>query len=88
MSLQSLSIYFDCDKPLLQPGKCWSALGRDDWDAMLLPGDQQPGKADHQYLLCPVDGDMTYVRRGPRARLVETDAAQEVGRHGLAGVSW
>lgn len=35
------------------------------------------GAVEHQYLLCPVDGTLRYVRRGRRARLLESDAEQE-----------
>jgi vacuolar protein sorting-associated protein 13A/C len=47
----------------------------------------QPGKqpqqqpAAHQFLLCPVDGTLRYVRRGRRARVLESDAAQEAHLH-------
>jgi hypothetical protein len=34
--------------------------------------------SEHQFLLCPVDGRMMYVRRGANARLLESDAAQEM----------
>ena len=39
---------------------------------------QPPPPPRHQFLLCPVDGTMRYTRRTPAARLLESDAAQEV----------
>eukprot|EP00879_Flechtneria_rotunda_P014384 GHRR01015031.1.p1 GENE.GHRR01015031.1~~GHRR01015031.1.p1 ORF type:complete len:739 (+),score=279.88 GHRR01015031.1:222-2438(+) len=39
-------------------------------------GSQQ--QQQHQFLLCPVDGTLRYVRHGKRARAVESDAAQEL----------
>lgn len=38
--------------------------------------EQVPGQ--HQFLLCPVDGTLRYVRRGRAARKSESDAEQEV----------
>ncbi len=78
VALQSLSIYFDTDKPLLDPGKKWSLLDASEWDDLLLPSDQRHvGPDAHQFLLAPVDGRMRYVRRGPAARVLVSDAAQE-----------
>jgi hypothetical protein len=40
---------------------------------------QQQGDAvQHQFLLCPVDGKLRYVRRKKDARLLESDAGQEM----------
>jgi hypothetical protein len=41
---------------------------------------QQPKQPtpQHQFLLCPVDGTLRYVRRGRAARKSESDAEQEV----------
>lgn len=76
VALLSLAIYFDCDQPLLSPPKKWNLLECREWDALLLPGAHEASDA-HQYLLCPVDGTMRYVRRGPKARTQDSDAAQE-----------
>jgi hypothetical protein len=45
-----------------------------------LPGAAPPPAdgARHQFLLCPVDGTMRYTRRTAAARLLESDAAQEM----------
>lgn len=42
------------------------------------PPEQPPQPPQHQYLLCPVDGTLRYVRRGRAARKSESDAEQEV----------
>lgn len=95
--LQTLAIYFDCDIPLLDPGKRWDLITRERWDELLLPASHTMGcsAADtefgavynqastgqphkHQFLLCPVDGTLHYVRRGKQARLLDTDAEQEI----------
>jgi uncharacterized protein YacL (UPF0231 family) len=39
---------------------------------------QQQQQQQHQFLLCPVDGALQYMRRGKQARLMETDAEQEI----------
>lgn len=96
VKLQSLAIYFDCDSPLLSPGKRWDLITRERWDEMLLPSNHTKGCSaapdaetgavgsqmvqgglQHQFLLCPVDGTLHYVRRGKQARQLETDAEQE-----------
>lgn len=59
--LQQLCAYFDVDAPLYQPSRRWSLLDPAEWDQLFLPANQ--GSRDHQYLLCPVDGDMRYIRR-------------------------
>jgi hypothetical protein len=41
------------------------------------PPPQQPA-VQHQFLLCPVDGTLRYVRRGRAARKSEADAEQEI----------
>jgi hypothetical protein len=41
-------------------------------------GAEQQQHTQHQFLLCPVDGTLRYVRRGRQARPLETDAEQEV----------
>lgn len=115
VQLKSLAVYFDCDKPLLDPGKRWDLITVGRWDELLLPANQfnngsqqqqqlssapaaawvassadsapppqqqqlqQPQQPyQHQFLLCPVDGTLRYVRRGRAARKLETDAEQEV----------
>lgn len=101
VKLQSLAIYFDCDVPLLDPGKRWDLITRERWDELLLPAshtrgcsipDDQSGAVcsqpptggpdqqlhRHQFLLCPVDGMLHYLRRGKQARVLETDAEQEM----------
>lgn len=104
VKLQSLAIYFDCDVPLLDPGKRWDLITRERWDELLLPanhtkgcsthGDHSMGATNgslsadtaqtsyqqqlHQFLLCPVDGTLHYMRRGRQARVLETDAEQEI----------
>lgn len=39
---------------------------------------QQQPTVQHQFLLCPVDGTLRYVRRGRAARKSEADAEQEI----------
>jgi len=116
VQLKSLAIYFDCDKPLLEPGKRWDLITVTRWDDLMLPAKQlsssqqatqqqqqaaapaaawvasstgstppqqqqaapQHSPAQHQFLLCPVDGTLRYVRRGRAARKDEKDAEQEV----------
>jgi hypothetical protein len=39
---------------------------------------QQGAATHHQFLLCPVDGKLRYVRRKQAARLLESDAGQEM----------
>ena len=102
VKLQSLAIYFDCDTPLLSPGKRWDLITRERWDELLLPanhtkacsaapdadtgavcsqaplGGPQQQPQQHQFLLCPVDGTLHYMRRGKQARRLETDAEQEI----------
>jgi hypothetical protein len=58
--LKQLCAYFDVDAPLYQPSRRWSLLDPAEWDELFLPAKQ--GGREHQYLLCPVDGDMRYVR--------------------------
>jgi hypothetical protein len=42
------------------------------------PQQQQGVATQHQFLLCPVDGKLRYVRRKKDARLLESDAGQEM----------
>jgi hypothetical protein len=42
------------------------------------PQKQQQPAVQHQFLLCPVDGTLRYVRRGRAARKSEADAEQEI----------
>jgi hypothetical protein len=106
VQLKSLAVYFDCDKPLMDPGHRWDLITASRWDELMLPANQisrttqqqqqqvaapaaawvagAPGKPpepqppQHQFLLCPVDGTLRYVRRGRAARKSESDAEQEI----------
>jgi hypothetical protein len=46
--------------------------------AGLLPSPAATARQQHQYLLAPVDGTLTYTRRGAKSRHTERDAHQEV----------
>lgn len=116
VQLKSLAVYFDCDKPLMDPGHRWDLITASRWDELMLPANQlnkptqqqqptqqpatpaaawvagapaqpppqqqqpkqPPQPPQHQFLLCPVDGTLRYVRRGRAARRSESDAEQEV----------
>jgi hypothetical protein len=112
VQLKSLAVYFDCDKPLMDPGHRWDLITASRWDELMLPTNQiqiqqqqqaqkvsapaaawvasaagklpeqqqQPKQQapQHQFLLCPVDGTLRYLRRGRAARKSESDAEQEV----------
>lgn len=117
VQLKSLAVYFDCDKPLMDPGHRWDLITASRWDELMLPANQlntpqqqqqppqptaapaaawvagsspdkppaapppqqqQQAQPPHQFLLCPVDGTLRYVRRGRAARKTETDAEQEI----------
>lgn len=130
VQLKSLAVYFDCDKPLMDPGKRWDLITISRWDELMLPSrqmnqsqglkqlkdqdkeeqkvaaaaapvaawvapatdqgvqqqtqqqqvqqQQEQEQHPHQFLLCPVDGMLRYVRRGRTARNSAADAEQEI----------
>lgn len=69
--------------------KPWVQLSLEEWDALFLPGvavlmptpdgsmAEWPEPEDRTYVLRPVDGQLTYIRRGKQARSSEEEAIQE-----------
>eukprot|EP00798_Chlamydomonas_sp_ICE-L_P025164 gene25164-10795_t len=70
VSLAKISIYFDVDRPFLKPpdNRTWKQLTRAEWDRLFVPERHyEDGAYDndvypHDYLVCPVSGNMKYTR--------------------------
>ncbi len=86
--LKRLAVYFDVHTQLWEPPKPWAEMGRQDWDALFLPGiaDGDGGQGSdgtssaaegRTYVLKPVDGRLNYIRRGRNVRKDESQPIQE-----------
>ena len=80
--LQRLALYFDIGKELwLKDEVDWTNLSVDTWDTYFLPGiavaEAKSEFAPASYILQPVDGQLSYIRRGPNVRSDNGQAIQE-----------
>lgn len=79
-SMQRLAFYFDVGSELWQPESDWAGMAVDTWDDFFQPGiaAPPPGRQDaNAYILQPIDGQLTYLRRGLKVRIDESQAVQE-----------
>src|SRR4051812_1763885 len=79
--LQRLALYFDVGTELWRPAVDWAKLSIEKWDEFFQRGisaaaPDEPG-APSSYVLQPIDGQLTYLRRGPNVRTEESQAVQE-----------
>ena len=84
--LRRMALYFDVGAELWRPDTPWKDADRAGWDRFFLPSvpaleDKALGGLaeimQHTYVLQPIDGRMSYLRRGPRARQKPDDAVQQ-----------
>lgn len=79
--MQRLALYFDVGIKPWSPDKEWNDLTIQAWDELFQPGiSQQATKsvyAPQTYVLSPIDGSLSYLRRGPDARSGDDQAIQE-----------
>ena len=66
---------------LWRPAEDWAKLGVEIWDEFFQRGisaavPDEPG-APSSYVLQPIDGQLTYLRRGPNVRTEDSQAVQE-----------
>lgn len=77
--LSKLCAYFDVSAPRLQPPgpSGWKGMSVQDWDRLFLPDNHHNRSMYcHDFLLCPVSGDMQYNRRAGRFRSSDAEAKQ------------
>lgn len=76
--LQRLALSFDVGTELWQPEEDWTGLPPEAWDGHFRPAiSDGEGSSPRAYVLHPIDGNLTYLRRGPNAREDESEALQE-----------
>ena len=79
--MQRLALYFDVGVKPWKPESEWKDLALDAWDKFFRPGissEAEPsGGGPQTYVLPPVGGQLTYIRRGPNARSGDEEAIQE-----------
>ena len=70
--LRRLALYFDVSAELWRTEVDWKDMQPGQWDALFLPSIKAPEEGQeapaHTYVLRPLDGQTTYLRRGPKAR--------------------
>ena len=68
-------------RDLLEPPREWTDMDIGQWDALFQPGISAGGEGGERgpkaYILQPVGGRLTYLRRGPNVRKEESQAVQE-----------
>lgn len=79
--LRRLALYFDVGTEIWQTEADWRDLQPSQWDELFIPSisaatEGQEGPA-HTYVLKPLDGRTTYLRRGPKARETDAQAVQQ-----------
>ncbi|KAK9815130.1 hypothetical protein WJX73_008307 [Symbiochloris irregularis] len=81
--LRRLALYFDVGIDLWKTEQSWEDMQPQEWDELFLPsiaapeeGSQQ-GLVPHTYVLKPIDGQTTYLRRSAKARSGDDEAVQQ-----------
>lgn len=79
--MQRLALYFDVGVSPWQTDTDWVDLPAEAWDKLFQPGISEEAKPSEggpqMYVLPPVGGQLSYVRRGPNARAGEEEPIQE-----------
>lgn len=78
--LRRIALYFDCETPPWKPKRSWHALSPVEWQGWFQPGiaAEDESQVARQYVLHPVDGRSTYVRRGRNVKRKEEEPASEI----------
>lgn len=78
--LRRMALYFDCETPPWNPQRSWHELDPLDWQGWFQPGiaAEDELQVARQYVLHPVDGRSTYVRRGRNVKRKEEEPASEI----------
>ena len=79
--MQRLAIYFDVGIDPWTPETPWADLANEKWDSYFQPGISQETSgtdtAPSAYVLQPIDGRLSYLRRGPNVRSSRSQPIQE-----------